>query len=200
LRDELRPHAPPTATVETRTRDGSALGELLAVADEVGADMLAVGTHGPGLIERLFVGSVAAGAIRAAGRTVLVAPAPAAADAAWLELRMRSTTSMRQAAAWEPALEAFSKRNVGRRVRLEVDDPEVGAQVQQSGFALLGVSYDRHDRRVELMMGHANDLSRHLTSSIAHAEDVSFYAGPDGRDRALRVVRGRGQALLTFLD
>jgi hypothetical protein len=132
---------------------------------------------------------------------VLVAPAPSALEAARIELRLRGTMAIRKSVEWEPALDAFSRRNVGRRVRLEVDDPDLGAQVQQTGLALLGVSYDRHDRRIEIMMGDPGNLSRHLTSTISHVDDVAFYAGPDGgRERALCVERGRGQALLTFLD
>jgi hypothetical protein len=81
-----------------------------------------------------------------------------------------------------------------------VDDPDMGAQVQESGFALLGVTYDRHDRCIELMMGDPKDRARHLTRTIPRADDVAFYAAPDGREKALRIERGHAQTLLTFLD
>ena len=200
LREELRPYVPAGVTVETRTRGGAVLSQLLGVADDVGAEMIAVGTHGPGVVERFFLGSVATNALRASGRTVLVAPPPSPVEAARIDLRLRGTTTITRADEWEPALEAFSKRNAGRRVRLEVDDPELGAQVQQAGFALLGVSYDHHDRRIEIMLGDPADNTRHLTRTIAHADDVAFYAGPEERERALRIERGRGQTLFTFLD
>jgi hypothetical protein len=32
---------------------------------------------------------------------------------------------------WGAQLDAFSRRNVGRRGTLEVDDPEIGAQAQE---------------------------------------------------------------------
>jgi hypothetical protein len=201
LREELRPYVPAGVTVETRNRGGAVLSQLLGVADDVGAEMIAVGTHGPGVVERFFLGSVATNALRAAtGRSVLVAPAPSPVECGRIELRLRGTTKIERAEEWEPALEAFSMRNIGRRARLEVDDPELGAQVQQSGFTLLGVAYDHHDRRIEIMMGDPRDRTRHLTRTIAHADDVAFYAGDDGRERAMRVERGKGQTLLTFID
>ena len=200
LREELRPYVQRGVTVETRTRTGDPPDELLAVAVDVGADMLAVGTHGPGMLERFFLGSVATDMLRDAGRTVLVAPAPSPAESARLSLRLHGTTELKKADDWEPALEGFSKRNVGRPVRLEVDDPEVGAQTQEQGYALLGVSYDHHDRRVEIMVGDATDRVRHLTRTITHVDDVGFYATPTGGERALRVASGRGQTLLTFMD
>ncbi len=200
LRDELRPWVPPGVTVETRAVAGSVLRSLVAVADEVGAGLLAVGTHGPGVLERLFVGSVATDALREAGRTVIVAPAPDAIESARLELRLRGATEVTEAGAWEPALAAFTKRNLGRRVRVEIDDAELGVRLQDTGFALLGATYDRHDRTVELMVGDPVRRTTHLTRSIPRADDLAFYAGDDGRDRALRVGSGRGQTILTFLD
>ncbi|HET7458301.1 MAG TPA: universal stress protein [Gemmatimonadaceae bacterium] len=200
LRAELAPYVSPTVTVETRTRRGVVLRELLAVADEVGAGMLAVGTHGPNVIERLFIGSVAADALRDSGMTVLVSPAPSPVECARLDLRLHGTTELRKADDWEPALAAFTQRNAGRRARLEVDDPEFGAQTQEFGYTLRGISYDHHDRRVEIMMSDPNDRVNHLTRTIARVDDVGFYATADGRERALRIGSGRGQTVLTFVD
>lgn len=200
LRDELRPHAVHDVTIETRVRTGDVPDQLLAVANEVGAELIAVGTHGPGLIERFFLGSVATDVLRAFACSVLVAPSPSPAESARIELRLHGTTELTRAEDWGPTLEAFSKRNAGRPVRLEVDEPDFGAQVQESGYALLGVSYDRHDRRVEIMVGDAADRVRHLTHSIGDVDDVAFHATPTAGERALRVASGRGQTLLTFLD
>ena len=200
LRDELRPYMPPGVTIETRTREGAIVETVLAVADEVGAELVGAGTHGPGLVERFFVGSVASDLLRAAGRTVLIAPQPNPAESARLRLRLEGTAELTKREDWAAALEAFWKRNAGRRVRLEVDDPDLGAQVQETGFALLGVAYDRRDKSVELMMGDSRDHVRHLTRTIRRAGDIAFYAGPDGREQALRVEHGRGQTLLTFIN
>jgi hypothetical protein len=131
---------------------------------------------------------------------VLVAPAPDATEAARLSLRLQGTANIVEPEEWAVVLEKFSARNNGRRVKLEVDDPELGAQVQQSGFSLLGVTYDRHDERVEVMLGDAQSRTHHLTRSIPRTDDVSIVAEPGGPERALRVLSGRSQTLITFLD
>lgn len=35
---------------------------------------------------------------------------------------------------WARALDEFTKRNIGRRGVLEVDDPEIGAQAQENDY------------------------------------------------------------------
>jgi nucleotide-binding universal stress UspA family protein len=47
---------------------------ILRAADAMAADLVAVGTHGAGAVERLILGSVADKVIRGAGRPVLVVP------------------------------------------------------------------------------------------------------------------------------
>jgi len=200
LRDELRQYAPKGVTIETQTRSGVVLEQLLDVADENGAHLIAVGTQGRGAVERFFIGSVATEVLRHAGRSVLVAPAPNATESARLSLRLQGTANIVEPEEWAAVLEKFSARNDGRRVKLEVDDPELGAQVQQSGFSLLGVTYDRHDKRVDVMLGDSQDHTRHLTRSIPRTDDVSIVAEPGGPERALRVLSGRSQTLVTFLD
>jgi nucleotide-binding universal stress UspA family protein len=200
LREELRSHLKRGITIETQIRSGAILEQLLAAADEKGAHMIAVGTHGPGIFERLFVGSVATEVLRGARRTVLIAPAPNPAEAARIELRLKGTASLTRAPDWESTLDSFSARNVGRRVRLEVDDPDLGAQMQQSGFALLGITYDKKDKRVDVMMGNPADRTSHLTRSIPRVDDVSIFAAPSGPERALRILSGNAQTLVTFND
>jgi nucleotide-binding universal stress UspA family protein len=200
LLDELRPHTPRGVTIETRTLRGTVVEELLRVADEVGAELIVSGSQTHGAFERAILGSVAKDLMRSGGRAVLCAPPPDAAEAARVELRLRGTSTITQADDWAPVLAAFSRRNAGRRARLEVDDPTIGAQVQLSGFAFLGAVGDIHARRVELSFGDAADGTRHVTRSIPHASDVALHDAPDGRSVALRVLTRRSQTLLTFLD
>jgi nucleotide-binding universal stress UspA family protein len=63
--------APPVA-VDYIVRDGDAAEEILRAADEVDADLLVVGTHGRGGIDRLICGSVAEAVMRRSSRPVLV--------------------------------------------------------------------------------------------------------------------------------
>lgn len=200
LRDELRPYARRDVTIETETRRGLATDQLLAVADERSAHLIAVGTHGRGLVERFFVGSVATDVLRQSGRSVLVAPAPNAAECARIFLRLQGSADFTRADDWAQVLARFSARNDGRLVRLEVVDPAIGAQVQQEGLALLGVTYDHRDKRIDVMLGDAIIRAKHLTRSIPNVDDVGILADADGPERALRILSGSSQTLVTFLD
>ena len=51
---------------------GSVAAELVEVAGEHRADLIVVGTHEPGLLERLFMGSVSGDVVRTANCDVLV--------------------------------------------------------------------------------------------------------------------------------
>jgi hypothetical protein len=99
---------------------------------------------------------------------------------------------------WGAQLDAFSRRNVGRRGTLEVDDPEIGAQAQEFDYPLSGASYDSHDQRVTLMFGEPGWGAPHLTRGISGASAVDILHDERGRDLALRVAHGAGQTLLAF--
>lgn len=198
LVEELRRYAPAGVTIETRVAAGSAVEEVLSVADEVDAELIVVGTHGPGLVERFFIGSVAAKLLHDAPCSVLAAPAPRPAELVALDLRMEGSSWMADPDDAAPALDAFSRRNRGRRVTVEVDDPAFGAQVQAHGYELHGITYDVNDRRIDIMLGPPNGGSGHLTRTITHADGIGFRAEPGGRDLALEVHHGRGHTLLLF--
>ena len=57
--------------VDLVVRDGPVVGEILAQADEMAADVLVIGTHGRGGFERLVLGSVAEKVVRLAECPVL---------------------------------------------------------------------------------------------------------------------------------
>jgi nucleotide-binding universal stress UspA family protein len=65
-------------SVETAVRDGDTVDELNALADEADADLLVLGTHGRGGIDRRLLGSVTEGVVRAARRPVLSVGGPEA--------------------------------------------------------------------------------------------------------------------------
>lgn len=58
---------------QARLLTGDPAEQICALADEVGARLIAVGTHGHGAMMRLLVGSVSAAVIKHADRPVLVA-------------------------------------------------------------------------------------------------------------------------------
>jgi hypothetical protein len=99
---------------------------------------------------------------------------------------------------WAAALDEFSRRNVGCEASLEIDDPELGAQTQDSGYPFVGATFDRNDDRVEIMLGELGAGKRHVTRSIGDLKSIDILRAPNGRDAMLRVAHGGGQTLLTL--
>ena len=62
----------PDLKVTRELRDGEASVQILSVAQDRGADLIVMGTHGPGRIEQLFMGSTASAVIRRAACPVMV--------------------------------------------------------------------------------------------------------------------------------
>jgi hypothetical protein len=184
--------------VETALRTGDPVDEILAHADVTGAELVAVGSDGAGPIERVLVGSVATAVLRRATCSVLACPRPPYADRERIERAFDGTVESIDAARWASTLDAFTRRNAGRPVTLEVDDPAVGAQGQEFGLAFLGASYNRGDGRVEIVLGDRSDTTHHLTRKVPGVDSVAVWCDADGRERSLRIAHGRGQSLLTF--
>lgn len=200
LRAELEPIAPAGVTIELRTAVGEIVERILSVAEEVGASLLAVGTHGPNILERIFVGSTATGIVHGAACSVLACPPPSASAALRLALEMQRGVVSHDPEEWPTLLEELSARSANRRVRLEVDDPTLGAQVQGEGLRFMGAAYDTHDRRVEIMLGDGVGVSSHLTRSLGGVDAVSVSADGTGRDAALDVRQGQAHTLVIFAD
>lgn len=199
LKREL--HAPPGIELRTANPAGDPVWQVLNVAKQEGADLLACGSHGRGPVGRFFVGGTASAIVReaAAGCAVLVTPPPSAAESVLIERHIRGVSGGADPATWAPLLDEVTHRNAGRRAHVEVDDPESGALVQGSGFAFLGATYDRHDGRVELMLGDpGGQARRHLTRIIPGATSVDVQSDAEDQDLALRVEHGAGQTLVIF--
>jgi nucleotide-binding universal stress UspA family protein len=195
LRDEIRPYVPKDVTVETLIRTDLDIDGILGGAAAVGADVIAVGTHGPRLLERIFLGSVASSVLHAAPQTVLAVPPPPGAEAMNLWLRITRTATSAKPREWAAALDEFTRRNRGRRVAVEVDDPELGAQMVGRG-ALFGVTYDPHDERVEIMVGDAHRARRHLMHSIARVDSIAMTTDDRSGNEALELRHGGGHTLV----
>ncbi len=176
---------------------GDTATELLAFAASVNADLIATGNHGHGFVARMLIGSVTTRIVRCSTCSVLTVPHAAVRGTE----RARELAPVAEAiptAEWMSGLDEFTRRNIGRRGVLEVDDPEIGAQAQEFDYPLMGTAYDPHDRRVEMMFGESRSGSRHLTRGIAGATGIDVLRDGDGRDLAIRVQHGAGQTLLTF--
>jgi nucleotide-binding universal stress UspA family protein len=62
--------------VETRLSQGEAAAEILRTADEIGADLIVMGTHGRTGLSRLLIGNVAESVLPKADCPVMVVKAP----------------------------------------------------------------------------------------------------------------------------
>jgi nucleotide-binding universal stress UspA family protein len=189
---------PSGVSLDFETREGKTVSQLLQSAEAHHADMIVAGRHGLGRVARIFIGSVTTAIVRAASCAVLVTPE---ADFAQLDRWQRvltGTSSTSSPADWPRQLEEFTRRNHGRRTALEVDDPLLGAQTQETGYALLGASYDPRDSRAELMLGLPLASAPHLTRNIGKVDSIAVLSSPTGKDLGLRISHGEGQTLLTF--
>lgn len=99
---------------------------------------------------------------------------------------------------WPQLLKEFSRRNAGRRTRLQIDDAEIGAQWSQLELHFRGAAYEPRYVRVELMMSDGS-LSDHLTHSVEAVTQLDVQQDASGRDAVLRLGYPGGQTLL-FLD
>jgi nucleotide-binding universal stress UspA family protein len=188
---------PTGTTVQRVLLQGDPATELLAFATSVNADLIATGSHGHGFVTRLLIGSVATRLVRTSTCAVLTVPHRAAMTQARIVVESPVTRSIPQP-EWTPLFKEFTTRNMARPTSLEIDDPELGAQAQEHDYPLLGISYDRHDECVEVMLGDLASFGRHLTRSIYGVESIDVMTDEHGRDIALRIAHGAGQTLLTF--
>ncbi|MEP6492140.1 MAG: universal stress protein [bacterium] len=195
MREQLR--VPAGIVVQNVFLQGDPATELLAFATSVNADLIATGSHGHGFVARMLVGSVTTRIVRCSTCSVLTVPHAA------VMTRVRTTVEPPAVmtvpvAEWMARLDDFTRRNVGRRGVLEVDDPEIGAQAQEFDYPLLGATFDPHDERVELMFGELGEGNSHLTRAIGAVTSIDILRSETGRDMAIRIAHGSGQTLLTF--
>jgi nucleotide-binding universal stress UspA family protein len=80
LCEELHTCTPVGVKVETRLIADDAVNGILGTADQLDADLIAIGTHGRSVIARLLLGSVAQSVLHRTGRPVLASPPPQPSD------------------------------------------------------------------------------------------------------------------------
>ena len=197
MRDELS--AGNGRTVETVVLGGDPAPTIAEYASAIAADLVACAAHGRGFLDRLFLGSVAAGLLHRVPCSVLCVPGSAAARAA--QRRWASAGLQTMAVPpdeWPATLTELSRRAAGRPCVVEVDRPALGAQQLADGVAFEGADYDPHGRRVTLRLGASTAGGRHLAHVIAGATSLELVTDAAGTTRVLRVGDDEGQTLVTF--
>ena len=188
---------PPDMQVKTMLLQGDPATEVLALAKTIDADLIATGSHGHGFVARLLVGSVATRLVRGATCSVLVVPQAAATDRVHADhpaVPLRAVARER----WAALLDDISHQNLGRITTLEVNDPLLGAQIQQMNHAFTGATWDTHDSSIQLMFGGAGAGTAHLTRHIVGVTSLHVLQNKEGRDVALSIGHGLCQTIVTF--
>lgn len=198
LREHLQRWAPPACTIQLRVLDGVADDSILQLATSIDADLIAVGTHGPGVLERMFIGSTAVNILHLAPCSVLAVQPPSAAERTQLDLDSWGTAETADEQQWGKLLDDFSRRNAGRSVHVEVDDLAFGAQLQAAGYMLRGATFDPHDRRVDVMLAPPNASSTHFTRTISQVVSIALSRDSGGRDIALQIRTETSETLVIF--
>jgi hypothetical protein len=103
-------------------------------------------------------------------------------------------------AVWATELHRFTNRNAGRCTTLEIDNPDFGAQSQERGYPLRGITYDSRDERVLITLGEQMSTDRHLTHAIKDATAIFLLVDFRGRDEALAIHQKDASTLLRFTD
>jgi nucleotide-binding universal stress UspA family protein len=188
---------PSNVRVDDVVLNGDPARELLAYATRVDADLISAGSHGHGLVTRLVIGSVTTKLLRMASCPVLVIP-PNGQDDDRRGASASATLTL-DSSRWAEVLDDFTQRNGGRRTRLEVDDPDLGAQLQEGEYPLLGVTFDPVDQHIEIMLGQLGAGEPHLSRSIGGVDSLDVLTDPDDQDIALRLRHGEGQTILTLI-
>jgi hypothetical protein len=101
---------------------------------------------------------------------------------------------------WQAFFDTFSRKHEGWLVNLEILGPEIGAQIEESGLILEGVT-DEWDEiagnAITIMAGNTPD--DHVTHSIAQPTEVMLEQTDAGADAALSIKSADGTtSLLKF--
>jgi nucleotide-binding universal stress UspA family protein len=175
---------------------GETVDELIDYAARSKTELIVVGVKRRRGRSKAIGGRIAGRILRRARSSVLIVPGSRSENAV-LAPASGTTSVAQDRGQWDAALREFSARNAGRIADIEVDDPEIGALVEATGYPLVGVDYDHKDGRISIMFGDSHGTERHFTRSISRPESLSVLQ-VDGRDKALSVKHGSGQTLLRF--
>lgn len=101
---------------------------------------------------------------------------------------------------WPSFLDRFSRQYGGWLVNLEIFNPQIGAQVEETGLALEGLTDEWDEVKgntITIMTGNTPDS--HITHSINNPTEVSLEQTDEGADAALSIKSADGTtALLSF--
>lgn len=178
--------------------EGRPSAQLLAAADSRNADLVVVGRHGEGWLDRLIVGRVTERVLRATTSAVLVVPEAGPSGQEPLPTLQGIAGVDHPRPAWPELLERFTRDNAGRLTVFESCDRDEGLCSREAGYLLFGMTYRAPEHEIEIILGESNGRRRHLTRVIPDARALATFADEHG-DRALRIEHGRGLSVLSVI-
>ena len=101
---------------------------------------------------------------------------------------------------WPIFLDRFSRKHEGWEVKLEIFNPDLGAQLEETGLGLQGLTaeWDEAEGNTIMIMT-GGEADNHVTHSIKHPTEVSLEHTEGGADVALSIKSADGTtALVSF--
>lgn len=101
---------------------------------------------------------------------------------------------------WPGFLDSFSRKHEGWIVTLEVLNPEIGAQVEETGVVLEGLTDEWDEvRGNRIIITTGNDPNYHITHTVSGPSEINVEQTPEGADVALAIKSTDGTTtLLSF--
>jgi nucleotide-binding universal stress UspA family protein len=188
-------------TIATHLLHGDVAPQLLALAREKGAGLIACGARRHSFVERMLLGSVSTELIRRADCTVVVMPDRGEAPAVEGFSPMGGVVESWDASAWPGLIERFGRRNGGRAAQLRVTTASPhGAGSVESGYRLVDASFDRAASRAEIVLADAESPASQLSHRISNVRAVMVSTDASGRDTVLRLDTVSGRCTVVLGD
>jgi nucleotide-binding universal stress UspA family protein len=182
------------ARLDTVELAGVPAREIVDFAGSSRSHLLAVGSYQRGLFRRLAGGTMALRLMRAAPCPILIVPQALTEDAVEDE-----PSDIVQEQAISTTLDELTRRNAGRRVLFEMDNPRVGAQLLAFDYTFLAAEYDSVCGKVFIAVSDDSGRSCHSTThTLGRVTAIDVRRVADGSDHMVRLVDICGQARLTF--
>lgn len=182
------------ARLDTVELTGVPAREIVDFVESSRSHLLAVGSYQRGLFRRLAGGTMALRLMRAAPCPILIVP-----EAVTEDVIEDEASDIVQEQAISATLDELTRRNAGRRVLFEMDNPRVGAQLLAFDYTFLAAEYDSVCGKVFVALSDDSVRSCHSTThTLGRVSSVDVRRAADGSDLTVRLVDSCGQAVLTF--
>lgn len=182
------------ARLDTVELTGVPAREIVDFAESSRSHLLAIGSYQRGLFRRLAGGTMALRLLRAAPCPILIVP-----EAVTEDVIEDEASDIVQEQAISAALDELTRRNAGRRVLFEMDNPRVGAQLLAFDYTFLAAEYDSVCGKVFIALSDESGRSCHSTThTLGRVSSVDVRRAGDGSDHTVRLVDSCGQGMLTF--